>query len=49
MPRILARHGVKMTSKQKKNDHLAIVEKDVMHPPGAGEAVRMMLDDVEEE
>jgi hypothetical protein len=49
MRRILPSHGSKTTHEQKKNDHLAIVEKDVMHPPGAGEVVRQMFDDVGEE
>jgi len=49
MRRTFPRHGSKTTHKQKKNDHLAIVEKDVMHPPGAEEVVRMMIDDVGEE
>ena len=49
MRRILTCPGFETMSEQKKIDHLAIVEKDFMHPPGAGEVVRMMLDDVGEE
>ena len=30
---------------EQKNDHLAIVEKDVMHPPGATEVVRIVVDE----